>query len=100
GLSVQAWLFRSLSGGSIVIPGGFADFADASIGSEEEVSVEVACEPTIMSDGEDGSRKRPQGSLEGLGRDEVEVVCRLVHEMRRRPAELQQQNLESRLLTA
>src|SRR5699024_11148567 len=43
---------------------------------------------------------RPQGSLEGLGRDEVEVVCRLVQEKHRRPAELQQQNLESRLLTA
>ena len=51
-----------------------------------------------MRDGYDGALEGGKRRLERLGTLEVEVVGRLVQEQQRRPRELEEQNLEPRLL--
>lgn len=70
------------------------------IRSEHEEPVEPAREPTIVGDRDDGPGKLCDALLERVRRMEVEVVGRLVEQQHRRAGEFEEQNLQSRLLSA
>ena len=64
------------------------------------ISVEGAGEPAVMGDRDDGARVLLKTILQGLGAGEVQVVGWLVKQEERRSGELEEQDLQPRLLTA
>jgi hypothetical protein len=82
------------------VPYRFSRLVDPAVFAEDQVPVEAAGEPAVVSDGENRALERLQTRLEGLGRLDVEIVGRLVEQQQRGAGELQQQDLEARLLAA
>ena len=80
------------------MPAGFSGLDHAAIGLEDQVPVEAPREPAIVGDGEDGAGVPGKAVLQRLRRDDVEVVGRLVQQQQRGAGQLQQQDLEARLL--
>ena len=74
--------------------------ADRAVAAEREEAVEAAEEPAVVGDRDDGAEERVERLLERLGRREVEVVGRLVEQQQVRARQLEQQDLEPRLLAA
>ena len=79
---------------------GASDSETAPSGAEHEEPIERPREPAVVRDGEHGALEAVQRLLERFGRDEVEVVGRLVQQQQRRARQLEQQDLEPRLLPA
>src|SRR6476646_5722797 len=71
---------------------------DPPVGAEDEEAVEGPREPPVVGHRQDGAVERRERLLQRLGGEHVEVVGGLVEQQQRRPRELQQQNLEPRLL--
>src|ERR1700756_3465733 len=82
------------------IPDRLQRLADHAVRAEDEEAVEGPREPAVVSDREDGPLVALKPVLERLGRLQVEVVRRLVEQQRGRALQLEQQDLEPRLLPA
>ena len=74
--------------------------AHAAVRAEHEEAVERPREPPVVRHGEHRALETRERVLERLGRDEVEVVGRLVEQQQRRARQLEQQDLQPRLLPA
>ena len=73
---------------------------DGAIVAEHDVAVEAAEEPAVVGDGDDRSLELGEALLERFGRDEIEVVGRLVEQQQGCAAQFEQQDLEAGLLAA
>src|SRR6476659_7013199 len=83
-----------------LVPHRLGRLVDATVGAEDEEAVEAAGEPPVVGHGDDGALEAVEPLLERLGRLEVEVVGGLVEQQHGRARQLEQQDLEARLLTA
>src|SRR4051794_28693155 len=81
-----------------LVEDGLGGLVDPAVGAEDHEPVEGPGEPAVVGDGENGALERGERLLQGLGREDVEVVGRLVEQEERRAGELEQQDLEPRLL--
>ena len=84
----------------LFVPHGLWGFVDAAVGTEHHEPVEGAGEPAVVRHRQDGAFEVVDGPLERLRRVQVQVVRRLVEQEERGAGELQQQDLEARLLAA
>src|SRR6478752_2349340 len=82
------------------IPDRFGRFIDLAVRAEDQEAVEGPGEPAVVSDGQDLSLEVVDGPFQCLGRVQVQVVRGLVEQQQGGPGELQQQDLEPRLLPA
>src|SRR5947209_5526182 len=83
-----------------LVPDRFAGFVHLAVRPEDQEPVERARAPTVVRHRDDGALVRLQRILEGFCAVEVEVVRRLVEEQQGRSSQLQQEDLEPRLLAS
>ena len=84
-------------------PGGAAELevvADRAVVAEHQEPVEPALEPAVVGDRQDRALEPGQPLLQRLGRDQIEVVGRLVEQQHRGAEQFEQHDLEAGLLPA
>ena len=83
-----------------LVPDRLVGLVDPAVGAEHEEPVEPAGEPPVVGHRDDRAVERRQPLLQRLGRDQVEVVGRLVEQQQGRAGQLEQQDLQPGLLAA
>src|SRR5215470_12401883 len=94
-------LARGLSpgpGNASLVPDRAVRLVDVPVRAEHQEPVERACEPAVVGDRQHGALERLQPRLQRLRAGQVEVVGWLVEQEERRSGQLQQQDLQPRLL--
>ena len=85
---------------ALFVPDGLGGLIDLAVGAEDQEAVKGAREPAVVGDGQDGALEVVDGPFQRLGRMQVQVVRGLVEEQQGGAGELQEQDLEPRLLAA
>src|SRR6185312_14923775 len=85
---------------SLFVPHGLVGFVHLAVGTKHKEAVKGPGKPAVVRDRQDGSLEGIDGLFQRLGRVQVQVVRGLVEQQQRCAGELQQQDLETRLLPA
>ncbi len=88
----------SRPGHPALVPDRDVALDDPAVGREDEEPVQPSREPPVVRHGEHRALERLERVLQRLRRVQVEVVGRLVEEEQGRPGQLEEEDLESRLL--
>src|SRR5664280_287106 len=87
-------------GDAAFLPDRLGRVQHRAVGAEHEEAVETAGEPPVVGDRDHGALEGRQGGLQRFGRMQVEAVGRLVEQQQRRAGQLEQKDLQPRLLSS